>query len=152
MKHKLIDSDKNLDDNDFLFVEKTIGRKIPKSLLELYKEYNGGVIDGGRNILIHPESGAEYEVKAFFPMRYAKYEKDSTVEKNYLFFCKKEKSIPEDFIPFAIDSGGFVFCMDSKDEKIYFFNFDNEGNSKELVANSLDEFMAALITESEAGF
>jgi len=152
MKYKFIDSDAKLDDNDFLNVEKIIGRKIPKTMLKLYKNYNGGRVEGERNILIHPESGMEYEVKIFLPMIYARYEKDSSVEGNYVFFCREKKIIPEEFIPFALDSGGFLFCMDATDEKIYFFNFDDPENSKHLVANSLDEFIDSLITESEAGF
>jgi len=152
MRYNLIDSDKSLKDSDFSLVEKIIGKKIPESMLMLYRMHNGGRVEGGRNIFIHPENGMEYEVKTFLPMVHVRHKKDSSVEENYIFFCKKEKIIPEEFIPFAIDSGGFVYCMDSVSEKVYFFNFDNPGESKEFIANSLNEFVDSLITTEEAGF
>ena len=42
--------------------------------------------------------------------------------------------------------------MSIVDEKVYFFNFDNEDvkNGKELVADSIEDFVNSLLTEDEA--
>jgi len=97
MRYNLIDSDKSLEDSDFSLVEKIIGKRIPESMLMLYRTHNGGRVEGGRNIFVHPENGMEYEVKTFLPMVYVRHKKDSSVEENYIFFSRRIYTIRDRF-------------------------------------------------------
>lgn len=51
-------------------------------------------------------------------------------------------------LPFAIDGGGFPFCIDIENESIYFFNLEN---GKEIfLDNGLISFINNIISEEDA--
>lgn len=152
MKYKFDKCGEKLKPGDFEKVEKIVGAALPDSIKNLYKKYNGGQVEGGRCVFVNSSNGMEYEVRNFLPMIYPRYKEDSLVEDSYVFFVKEKKLIPKKYIPIAMDSGGFRYCVSIVDEKVYFFNFDNEDvkNGKELVADSIEDFVNSLLTEDEA--
>jgi cell wall assembly regulator SMI1 len=152
LKRKLIKSSKKISDDDIKKVEKLIKLSFPSDLKNFYLKYNGGEVEGGRKIYLG-KNGMEYEVKNFLPIGHPRFEADALLEDSYVFFVKEKKLIPRNFIPFAMDSGGFRYCINADDGKVYFSNLDKEGkpaDCMELVAPSIDEFINTLITEKQA--
>lgn len=66
-------------------------------------------------------------------------------------FTIKKKLIPLSYIPFAIDDGGYPYCINDNDNKIYIGYFDDyDGNPEStirFIANSLMEFIDGMKTE-----
>lgn len=152
LKRKFIKSSKKITDADIARVEKTIRLTLPDELKNLYRKYNGGEVEGGRKIYV-TDAGVEYEVKHFLPIAYPRFEADALLEDSYIFFVKEKKLIPKNFIPFAMDSGAFRYCVNVDDGQVYFSNFDKDDtpiNCMERVASSIEQFVNGLVTEDEA--
>ena len=152
-KFKLIQASKSLTSKDIKKVEELIGCALPPSLKDFYINYNGGKISGNRNVFVDIEKDIEKEVNSFLPIKYKRFEGDSTLEESYDLFVNKKKLIPNGFIPFAMDSGGFRFCMDCESESIFFNNLDHIENPEgpmEFVSTSIVDFIAGMKTEKEA--
>jgi hypothetical protein len=83
------------------------------------------------------------------PMRYKSSKDGSLLEEDYTFHLKK-KFIEKHFIPFAFDGGGFAFCYNTNNGKIYFCNLDNYGDPEgwmKYIAPSLTVFINGMITD-----
>lgn len=149
---KLVKSSKKLTEEDIARVEKKLGLSLPEDLKSLYLHYNGGEVEGGRKIFLTQE-GMEYEVKSFLQMLYPRFEADALLEDSYVFFVKEKKLIPKKYIPFAMDSGGFRYCLNVSDGKVYFSNWDKDCKPQDymdLVASSAGGFIQGMVTEKEA--
>lgn len=53
--------------------------------------------------------------------------------------------MPINMFPFAIDGGGFPFCISLDDEKIHFFNLESEEDI--LINSNFDGFINKIISE-----
>jgi cell wall assembly regulator SMI1 len=151
-KYNLVNSAPAVNEVDIKNVEEYIGCRFPNSLRELYLKFNGGEVDGKRKIFESP-SGIELEVKTFLPIRKKRFEGDSLLEESYDIFVRNKKLIPVGFILFAMDSGGFRYCINCGTEEIYFNNldhFERSGGPMQLIASSLSEFIDGMVTEEQA--
>lgn len=152
LKRKLVNSSKKITEEDIKKVEKIIKLPLPEELKKIYLKYNGGEVEGGRKIYVS-EEGMEYEVKSFLPIGYPRFEADSLLEDSYVFFVKEKKLIPKNFIPFAMDSGGFRYCINVDDGQVYVSNFDKDDDAADymdLVTSSVENFINKMVTEDEA--
>jgi cell wall assembly regulator SMI1 len=150
-KYKLVECAKELTEADIANAEKLIGKELPPSLRDFYLLYNGGVVEKKRRIFVDEDGDIEAEVKVFLPIKYD--EGDSTVEKSYENFVKQKKLIPPQFIPFAMDSGGFRYCIDTVSEAVFFNNLDRLDSKEgpmEFICASLADFIDGMRTEKEA--
>jgi cell wall assembly regulator SMI1 len=152
-KYKLIDGGRPLTIGEIENVEKQIGLKFPESLQTFYLLFNGGKVEKSRRIFVDREGDIEAEVKTFLPIKYKRFEGDSLVEESYELFVNRKRLIPPQFIPFAMDSGGFRYCVDSESEAVFFNNLDHieePGGAMEFIAPSIEVFVNGMLTEKQA--
>ncbi|OOF13493.1 hypothetical protein BZG79_08080 [Salinivibrio sp. MA427] len=118
-------------------LERELGQKLPKDLIQHYHLYNGGRLDeksyfdGGGLI--------ELQIEEFLVMgENSNLSFESTIKR----IKNEKKLIPRDFFPFAINSGGDFYCMDTCG-KIYFCSMDmsNSFDNVTLISNSITEFV-----------
>jgi cell wall assembly regulator SMI1 len=152
-QYKLIDTGKPLTAKDIEWAERKIGCKFPESLKQFYLLFNGGEVEKKRRVFVDRGGDIEAEVKTFLPIKYERFDGDSLLEDSYELFVKQKKLIPPQFIPFAMDSGGFRYCVDSESEAVFFNNLDHieepEG-PMEFIAPSIEAFINGMLTEKEA--
>ena len=133
-------------------VESELGVKLPSSLKSFYADKNGGVPEP--NCWIRDDSDPLC-VHRFLPMKYPGG--NLTIEALYKRGLEKD-FLPDDLIPFAVDSGSNFFCVDSED-RVFFYAMDswrdklssdeNKARARKFLANSFDEFIGGLTTEPE---
>ncbi len=155
IKFKFENCGKKLSEEDFAYVEKIIDQKLPDDLRKLYEKFNGGIVEGEKNVFVMEtdDDFIEAEVQLFMPMRYKLSKDDSLLEEDYVFNVKEKKFFKKHFIPFAFDGGGFPYCYNTKNGKIYLCNLDNFEDPDgwmDYVAPSLASFINGMITEDEA--
>lgn len=152
-KYKFVNSSKQLSEEDLAFVEKEIGQPLPESLKEIYATSNGGELEGDRCVFVNSETGVEFNVNTFLPIRYKRYEEDYLLEECFNFFVNEKKFMPPDFVPFAIDDGGYPFAVNVADSTVhicYVADIENGESPMRFVATSLQEFINGMLTEEEA--
>jgi hypothetical protein len=71
-----------------------------------------------------------------------------TADGYYRTLVVDKKILPANFLPFAIDGGGFPYCMNMDDGAVYFANLESQKNI--FLEQSLDSFISKVITEDEA--
>lgn len=150
IKYKLINSSQAIYEYNITEIEKLLNIKFPKDLQELYLTFNGGEIEGDKNVYIS-NSGTEYSIKTFMPIKYKRFTEDQLLEENTIYFINK-KLVSNNYLIFSMDWGGFPFCYNLQYGSIYFANLETEESNKrmEFVANSLEEFINGMKTEEEA--
>jgi cell wall assembly regulator SMI1 len=119
--------------------------KLPPELVSVYKKFNGGEIDGDR-IIFTTAAGEKYELKGFHPMVYHRGYPDPLVEGMYQLLVVKYKTIPVDYIPFAMGMSplGVRYCINVNNQKIYADNSCNENVPRQtmnFVCDSIYEFI-----------
>ncbi|BDR57696.1 SMI1/KNR4 family protein [Xylocopilactobacillus apicola] len=147
---KFVDSGKKLTLLDI----QGIGINFPKDLVDLYLHYNGGKVDGEKDFYIDEDNDVEVSVQTFLPMKYKRFEFDTLLEEMYQMFAMDKKLIPISYIPFAVDYGGYPYCINTLDHKIYIGYMDDYDGTPEstirFISNSLAEFIDGMMSESEA--
>lgn len=134
---------KKLTENDIKEIEEMLQISIPRQLADHYLNCNGGTPED--NFLYSELSDIEISIQSFLPMKY-KDEIGFTVESMYANFVNK-KVIPAQYLPFAIDYGGNLFCMDLNTNEIVIIWMDQgevTENEIHVLFPSFDEFLAAL--------
>ncbi|TNH15593.1 SMI1/KNR4 family protein [Testudinibacter sp. TR-2022] len=151
MKNNFVNSSKPLTEEDIKETEDLLEIKLPKDLKNLYLNSNGGEIEEDKSIFIDSDEN-DYNIKTFLPIKYKRSEGDQLLEENTIDFVLKKQLIPNGYIIFSIDWGGFPFCYDVNNGAIYFANLEEEDSTHRiiLIANSLEEFINGMITEDEA--
>ncbi len=131
---------------DIEAVEAKFGFKFPADFKDHYLLYNGGNPDKNFFIL-HNDS--IYGVQLFLSIKYGNH----TIEEDIQQLKVDEAVLPEDLVPFAIDSSGNYFCF-SKSEisfgVIYYWdseNYDDPDRAVTRLADSLSDFIAGLQDE-----
>lgn len=121
-------------DKEIEQTEKTTGLVFPQPLKELFKRANGAITN--KNIFVTPD-------------------KDELVLNNILNLNKNsaypfakayndvKDRLPKNFVPFAIDPFGNLFCM-GKDDGIFFWRHDNPEHQVVLLAPNLTTFFSEL--------
>lgn len=146
---------KSLNIEDFTDLQKKINQIIPDDLIKLYSIYNGGEIEDDRYIYINKKTDMEIGIHTFFPIKYKRNKDDTSIEERYDFFINQKKIVPHNYIPFGMDDGGFPFCINTDDNKIYMAYLDDYEETEShmrLVSNSLEDFVNNMLTEEEAGW
>lgn len=98
---ELRESEEQLNLEELKILEDNLGKTLPQSFIDFYLKNNGGIpshrhIDGKR-------------IAFFQPLKYGKIDRtiEATIENLNL-----AKRLPQGFLPFAHDSGGWDFCID----------------------------------------
>ena len=151
---KFINTGIKLTESDIMDVSKSMNLIFPKDLVELYILYNGGEIEGEKYFYIDENNDVDICVKLFLPMKYKQSENDILLEELYQSLAVEKKLIPLSYIPFAIDDGGYPYCINTNDGKIYIGYLEDYYVSPEstirFISDSLIKFINGMKTENEA--
>lgn len=146
MTVKLIDSSPSLTANDLNKVEASLGVVFPPALRTMWLESNGGVLDEER--CVYQNDQYEFDIKYFLPVLHTKEEGILRVESLYNLLTHDKKMLPETMLPFAIDGGGFPFCVNISNGTVHFANLESQKII--YLEQDLDSFISNVITEEEA--
>ncbi|MDA8481197.1 SMI1/KNR4 family protein [Citrobacter sp. Awk 4] len=146
MTVRLINSSPSLTTNDLNKVEALLGIVFPPALRAMWLAHNGGVLDGER--CVYQNDQYEFDIKYFLPVLHTKEEGILTVESLYGLLTYDKKILSETMVPFAIDGGGFPFCIDINNGAVYFTNLESQKTI--CLEQDLDSFISNVITEDEA--
>lgn len=138
---------------DITYVEEKIKQKLPLEIVNHYLLFNGGELENDRCVYVDSENDIEADVKTFLPIKHKRFQGDSLLEDSYILFVFKKKIMPPNFIPFAMDNGGFRYCYNIDDFKIYLCDLDRiekPSGPMKLIAPSLNAFINGMKTEEEA--
>jgi hypothetical protein len=132
---------------DLVAVARRLGISIPSDLTAHYLRRNGGRPDrryfeynGYENELLEFATMLESGSKAF------------SFEATYEHLVGKEKVLPPSLVPFATNSGGDYYCVDSQTQEIYFWAHelsDEPSRALRKAAPSLLWLLEHLQTEAE---
>jgi cell wall assembly regulator SMI1 len=143
MKNLLSNSKpKDVDDSDVKEVESTFNIQFPEYFLSFLQKYGGT----STKEVVYSDS---FWVNYFLPLN-----SDISASIVSLLEGYRTNYNQNNWIPFAIDSGGWSFCIALKEDikgQIWIDKFDSgDENPFEFVANSFEEFINGLRTEEEA--
>ena len=148
----LTNSSKNLDEDDFEYLNNKLGINLPSDLKDIYTSWNGGEVENERVVFISELNNHEYALDSFLPIRYKRYDGDLTMDEEYMYYTNKE-FIPSELLPFAIDGGGFPFCYNLNTGNILFCNMEHysqDFSHLEIICYSLNGVISNLMTREEA--
>ena len=137
------DTSKAVDLAEIREIERNLEVTFPKQLIEHYLKYNGG--KPINNFLWSEISGIETSVQTFLSMKY----KDGvgcTLEDTYLHFVGRNV-FSKKYLPFAIDYGGNLFCVNVENGEIVMIWLDKGDVEEEnipVLSRSFDEFISSL--------
>jgi cell wall assembly regulator SMI1 len=138
---ELIESQKSLTLEEIQGFEKKFNVKLPKEFISLYLKYNGG-------IPTH-EYYNGYALIYYMPIKYGK----ETNSIDYKMISLKEAELlPDGFLPFAYDSGGWYFALDLNETNygaVYVIRNDMADDYPVFVAPSFKELLEGLTLEDD---
>lgn len=132
-----------ISDDDIRNFNEFTHANIPQPIVELYKIYNGGTPE--RNYFYSELADIEITINTFLPIKY-KNETGYTMESMYSKFVKG-KVLPSYYLPFAIDWGSNLICINLNSGEIVVIWMDKgEITENEIKVLFWDfyEFMSAL--------
>ncbi|WP_174411487.1 SMI1/KNR4 family protein, partial [Enterobacter hormaechei] len=107
MMIKLIDSSPAVSADELGKIEVSLGVTFPNALKSIWLISNGGILDEGRRV--YQSEHYENDIKYFLPILHTKKSGILTVDDYYKDLVVNKKILAENFIPFAIDGGGFPY-------------------------------------------
>ncbi|CVK17269.1 SMI1 / KNR4 family (SUKH-1) [Apibacter mensalis] len=129
---------------DIQEVENLIHLNFPKDFIDHYLKYNGGVPP--RTYFYMEEYETFVEISSFKSIKYKSDSEDPRIEDTYQNLSIEKNIIPKNMLPFAMDWGGNLFCMNVETEDIYIIYLDlgevNESNgSIRFLINGFSNFL-----------
>jgi cell wall assembly regulator SMI1 len=133
---------KVIDNNDIKEIENNFNIQFPDYFLSFLKQYGG---TSTKEVVFSDK----FWVNFFIPL---KSDITSSIESMLLAYLSEYNQI--EWIPFAIDSGGWAFCIALKDDikgQVWVDKFDSgDESSFEFVSDTFEDFINGLRTEEEA--
>lgn len=146
MMIKLVDSSPAVTADEPGDIEASPGVSFPDTLTSLWLISNGGKLEDGRRV--YQSEKYENDIKYFLSILRANSPGWLTADGYYRTLVVDKKILPANFLPFAIDGGGFPYCMNLDDVDVYFANLESQKSI--FLEQSLDSFISKVITEDEA--
>lgn len=146
MTVKLIGSSPSVTEKELDGVEAALGLRFPGELRDMLLKNNGGVLDNDR--CIYQNEHYEYDIKYFLPVLHVKSDGIMTAERLYTLLSGEKKLIPENMLPFAIDGGGFPFCINMTDGSVHFISLESQKDN--YLEPNLDDFISRVVSEEDA--
>jgi len=146
MTIKLIDSSPAVYVDELGEIELKLGITFPQALKSVWLANNGGVLEGERRV--YQSTQYENDIKYFLPVLHAKNAGILTVDSFYKTLVYEKKLLPRNFVPFAIDGGGFPYCIEINQGAVYFCDLENQ--EENILESDLDSFFEKILTEDEA--
>ena len=142
---KLIDTSPAVSADELKKIEESLGVSFPDALKSLWLVTNGGILEDGRRV--YQRAHYENDIKYFLPVFHGKEAGLLAVDNCYRSLVLDKKLLPANLVPFAIDGGGFPYCVGVDDGAVYFCDLENE--EEIFLEPDLDSFISSLITEDE---
>lgn len=130
-------------EEDFDWLAQRLGTRFPQSARAQYLEWNGGE----PSPYVFTSEGVKFVVQQFFSIRYGKA--GETVEDNYEELVLREKIIPRDLIPFAVDPAGDYYCLSAKTGDVSIFRSEHLPDLSRCVTHLADSMSAFVAGFSE---
>jgi len=127
-------------------IEESLGVSFPETLKSLWLVTNGGILADKRRV--YQSTHYENDIKYFLPVLHTKDAGLLTVDDYYQTLVFDKKILPANFIPFAIDGGGFPYCVGADDGAVYFCDLEN--GEENFLEPDLETFVGKIIPEDEA--
>ena len=156
LKNILIDCNKQLDENDWREVERTLNCNIPFDLKEFYNRYNGGKVKGDL-FLMNINGKKQIKIRYFIPVKYNKIchdALDSTMEGKTLI-QRSNPTLGADELITGITWNGDRICVNAKTGIVMFYpviGFNNDDfvyGTPIFISDSFHEFFSMLQYEPE---
>jgi cell wall assembly regulator SMI1 len=146
-----------INEADIERLEADLNVSLPESMKALYLKFNGGMpaldwfpmTDDWDPIWIHE----------FLPIATKNDNGELTIQGVYSQVTNKA-GYPPSFIPFAVDPGSNLFCIDLKDGSVHYWltdtfdaalsDVENRKKADRLLVESFGEFLNSLVPEDEA--
>ena len=153
------DTEEKITLKDIEKLEKELKFIFPESYKNHLLRYNGGRCEP--NVFQFIENGkiTHSDLNWFLGVHNEKYYQ---LKDDFIDFKIEQYRMPYSIFPIANDSGGNQICMDAEDEKIYFWDHENEVDysiyddavrtNLHFVANSLKEFLNNLKSIDDTAF
>jgi len=146
-----LETEEEITESQIQELESNLNFKFPEEYKNHLLKFNGGRCDP--NVFSFEENGAVTESSVDWFL--ALYDGEFDSLEDYFKICKiDEKRMPSTFFPIANDPGGNLICMDTIDNKIYFWNHecevdygqsgDDDRSNLYLIANNLNGFISSL--------
>lgn len=146
MMIKLVDPSPAVTADELSDIEAALGITFPDVLKSLWLVSNGGMLEEGRRV--YQSEQYENDIKYFLPILRAKKPGLLTADDYYRTLVLEKKILSANLLPFAIDGGGFPFCMRMEDGAVYFASLESQKNI--FLEQDLHSFISNVITEDEA--
>jgi hypothetical protein len=137
-------------------LERELGVSLPASMKALYLKYNGGMPT--RDWFPMADEWEPIWIHEFLPIATTMIDRP-TIRSMY-FQVVGKAGYPQSFIPFAVDPGTNLFCLDSADGSIHYWLTDvssddlsvaeNRGKADRFLTESFERFLEALVSEDDA--
>lgn len=143
---KLEDSSPQISVDELDKIEALLGISFPRALKTLWLISNGGIMEEGRRV--YQSEHYENDIKYFLPILHTKRSGILTVDDYYKDLVVNKKHLSENFIPFAIDGGGFPYCVGINDGAVYFCDLENQ--EEIYLEPNFEIFIGKIIPQDEA--
>ena len=137
------DSMNPISDDDIRYFNEFTHVKIPQPIVALYMIYNGGTPE--KSYFYSEVADIEITINTFLPIKY-KNKTGYTMESMYLKFVS-EKVFPAYYLPFAIDWGSNLICVNLNSGEIVVIWMDKgeiTENEIKVLFKDFYKFMSAL--------
>ncbi|TWT91339.1 SMI1/KNR4 family protein [Neorhodopirellula pilleata] len=125
-------------------IEMELALSFPESLRELYKNHNGS--EPEPYVYENPELQISTVVSRILPLISEKGA--GTAITSYNILIRDRRLAPQHFFPFAVDSGGDYFLMNTQTGNVFFLRSDNFPEVEVVsLGLTLDSFWQALTDE-----
>ncbi|MGK4349741.1 SMI1/KNR4 family protein [Enterobacter sichuanensis] len=146
MMIKFVDSSPAISVDELDKIEALLGISFPRALKTLWLISNGGIMEEGRRV--YQSEHYENDIKYFLPILHTKRSGILTVDDYYKDLVVNKKILAENFIPFAIDGGGFPYCVGINDGAVYFCDLENQ--EEIYLEPNFEIFIGKIIPQDEA--
>ncbi|MBF7142713.1 MULTISPECIES: SMI1/KNR4 family protein [Pseudomonas] len=159
---QILKSDVKIGLAEIRFFEDAIGYCLPEAFRNFYLKNNGGLPSKD-----WWDGSDEYDavrVKKFKPLagsRHVEEHNTAFIENCYLAMVKRNV-IPKTLLPFAIDDGGNLFCLDLIEGNVCYYTIDSFDSDASIAVNqaracrwlekSFQEFIENLKDEDDIGY
>ena len=125
--------EKIIDESAINKIENSYNISLPDNFKNFFEKNNGGT--PSKNVFKYDDN--EYEIRCFLSFNDNQYNSIETPLKSFL------EETNGKIIPFAKDSGDNYYCLNIKNNKIYFW--DSNDNLYYYIANTFDTFISYII-------
>lgn len=141
MNNNFEKTSEKISEEDLQSFEKLFNIRLPEAFKNHYLQYNGGIPE---NKCFYMQAFDTYaEISRFFSIKNVD-NKGQKIEDVYTNLAIKQNILQPQYLPFAKDWGGNLFCINLKNNDIFILYLDEGAGSIRFLARGFDNFIEAL--------